>query len=192
MIRKFKKGLACALVAALTFAAAAPVTADAADSPTKAPVTETKKDVVGSTGGVKATVNTSKNGSATLKAVAKTSKKSVSVGSTVTVNGVKYTVKTVDAKAFANCTKATSITLPTTIANIKASAFTGAKKVKTVVLKSTGAVKVNKKAFKGVSTKKMTIKVNKKMSKKNYNALVKALRKAGFKGKIKRTAKSYK
>ena len=62
--------------------------------------------------------------------------------------------------------------------------FTGAKKVKTIVLKGKKSITVKKGAFKGVNTKKVTIKVNKKMSKKEFKKLKKALKKAGFKGKV--------
>lgn len=194
MIRNFKKGLACALVAALTLATAAPVAAaDAVKSPVKAPEATAAKDVTSTTvvKGVDAKVNTGKSGVATLASVEKTDKTSISVAATVTVKGVEYKVTTVAPNAFADCAKATKITLPTTIKAVKANAFTGAKKVKMIVLKSNGKVSVNKSAFKGLSTKKMTIKINKKMSKANYNRLVKQLRKAGFKGKIKRTIYSY-
>jgi len=45
-------------------------------------------------------------------------------------------------------------------------------------------VKIKKAAFKGVSTSKMTIKVT-SMSKSEYKAFVKQLKKAGYKGKVK-------
>lgn len=185
MIRKFKKGLACALVAALTFAAAAPVAVDAADSPTTAPAPKKEQNVVAdkSTTGITPTVNTGKSGVATLTSVKKTSKKTVTVASTVKVNGVSYKVTTIDAKAFANCTKATKVSLPSTVKTIKKNAFTGAKKLKTIVLKN-NTVKVKNGAFKGLKTSKMTIKV-KKMSSKKFKAFKKALKKAGFKGKVK-------
>lgn len=110
--------------------------------------------------------------------------KSVTVSATVKVNGVTYKVTTVNAKAFAKATKATKITLPASIKLINKSAFTGAKKVKTIVLKGKKSITVKKGAFKGVNTKKVTIKVNKKMSKKEFKKLKKALKKAGFKGKV--------
>ena len=158
---------------ATSYAATSPVV-----SPTK-PVTET---------GVKADngtkVNTSSNGTATVTAVKKTTKKSVSVASKVTVDGVKYTVTKIGANTFANAKKATKVTLPATIESIGAKAFTGVKSVKTIVINSKKAVKVSKTAFKGVDTKKMTIKVT-NMSKKQLKAFKENLKKAGFKGKVK-------
>ena len=46
-------------------------------------------------------------------------------------------------------------------------------------------LKVEKGAFKGLKTDKMTIKLNKKMPKKQSAKFKKALKKAGFKGTIK-------
>ena len=66
-------------------------------------------------------------------------------------------------------------------------AFTGAKSVKTIVIKS-ASVKVDKTAFKGVDTKKMTIKVS-GMSAKQLKAFKAQLKKAGFKGTVKKVSK---
>ena len=134
--------------------------------------------------GAKTTVKTTENGTAAIKKV-KSSKKSVTVSSTVKVDGVEYKVTTIEANAFANCKKATKITLPSTVKTIKKKAFTGAKKVKTIVVKSKKAVTVKKGAFKGVDTKKVTIKAS-KMSKKQLKKFKKTLKKAGFKGKVKK------
>ena len=135
-------------------------------------------------GGAKTTVKTTENGTAAIKKV-KSSKKSVTVSSTVKVEGVEYKVTTIEANAFANCKKATKITLPSTVKTIKKKAFTGAKKVKTIVVKSKKAVTVKKGAFKGINTKKITIKAS-KMSKKQLKKFKKTLKKAGFKGKVKK------
>ena len=135
-------------------------------------------------GGVKATVKTTDDGTAVVKDV-KSSKKSVTVSSTVKVDGVEYKVTTIEANAFANCKKATKIALPATVKTIKKEAFTGAKKVKTIVVKSKKAVTVKKGAFKGVDTQKITIKAS-KMSKKQLKKFKKELKKAGFKGKVKK------
>ena len=116
----------------------------------------------------------------------KTNKKEVSISSKVVVDGVKYTVTRIEAKTFANAPKATKVTLPSTITSLGAQAFTGAKSLKTIVIKSKTTVKVNKDAFKNVDTKKMTIKVTQNMSLAQYKAFKKQLRAAGFKGTIKR------
>ena len=71
MVRKIKKGLACALVAALAFTCAAPVTASAANnSPatSKQPVAQ-KNASANIAKGVKATVSTTAKGQATLTSV---------------------------------------------------------------------------------------------------------------------------
>lgn len=181
MIKAMKKVLVCTMAAALALGTAA--TAGAAASPTTSVEPEAQSNVKADNG---SKVSTTDSGKATLNAVKKSSKKKVSVSSTVEVDGVEYTVTTIGAKAFANCKKATQITLPKTIKKINKNAFKGAKKLKTIVLKGTKVITVKKGAFSGLKTKKMTIKVSKKMSKKNFNKLKKALKKAGFKGKVKK------
>lgn len=186
MMKAVKKILACTLAAAIALGGAN--AAYAAKSPTTSVEPEKQQNVVADSkmNGVTPKVDTKKDGTAAISAIKKTDKKEVTVSSTVTVDGVKYKVTTVDAKAFANCTKATKVTLPATIKTINAGAFTGAKKLKTITLSGTKAVTVKKGAFKGVNTKKMTIKVSKKMSKKELKKLKKTLKKAGFKGKVKK------
>ena len=153
----------------------------ATDSATVAPAPEKQTNVKADNG---AKVSTAANGTATVKALPKTTKKSVTVASKVVVDGVSYKVTAIGAKAFANATKATTITLPASIKTIGAQAFTGAKSVKTIVIKS-ASVKV---AFKGVNTKKMTIKVS-GMSAKQLKAFKAQLKKAGFKGTVKKVSK---
>lgn len=177
-----KKVLVCAMATALTLGSAGEVSA-ATQSPVESVKPVTKKNVKAANG---SKVDTNKKGTAILKSVKKTNKKSVTVSSKVTVKGVKYKVTTINAKAFVNAKKATKITLPDTIKTISKSAFTGAKKLKTLVLKGKKSITVKKGAFKGLNTKKITIRVNKKMSKKQFNKLKKALKKAGFKGKLKK------
>ena len=150
----------------------------ATDSATVAPAPEKQTNVKADNG---------VNGTATVKALPKTTKKSVTVASKVVVDGVSYKVTAIGAKAFANATKATTVTLPASIKTIGAQAFTGAKSVKTIVIKS-ASVKVDKTAFKGVDTKKMTIKVS-GMSAKQLKAFKAQLKKAGFKGTVKKVSK---
>lgn len=186
MKKMVKKVLACALAAVLTVGAAS-----SAMAATSSPTTSTKpvaKPNVTTTNGSK--VDTKKDGTATMNKIpaAQAKKKQVTVSSTVTVNGVKYKVTTVDARAFLKATKATTITLPATITKINKNAFTGAKKLKTLKFKSkkVASMTIQKGAFKGLSTKKMTIRVSKSLTKKQYNRLVKKLKAAGFKGKVKK------
>ena len=178
---KKSKIVALTLVTALALSVAPNV--NAAESPQAGPAASAQKNV--KTDGSKATVNTNENGTAAISGV-KSSKKSVVVAATVKVDGVKYSVTVIETGAFLKCKKATKIVLPASTKLIKKKAFTGAKKLKTVVFKGKKVVKVKKGAFNGLATKKVTIKVNKKMSKSNFKKFKKALKKAGFKGKIKR------
>lgn len=155
----------------------------ATDSATVAPAPEQQTNAKTDNG---TKVSTSTEGNARIKGLPTSvaSKKSVTVPSKITVDGVSYTVATLGKGALANATKATKITLPSTITAIGNYSFKGATSVKTVVVTSTKAVKVSSKAFKGVNTKKMTIKVT-KMSTKQFKAFKAQLKKAGFKGTVK-------
>ena len=189
MVQAFKKILVCTLATALTFGLAQSASASTkkVESTSMAVKPQTKKNVTAAkTGGVVSTVDTKASGTATIKSIKKTSKKSVTVPGKVKVNGVTYTVTTIAANTFKNCKKMTKVSIPASIKTISSKAFTGAKKLKSITLKSTKAITVKKGAFKGLNTKKMTIKVNKKMSKKQFKKLQKSLKKAGFKGKIKK------
>lgn len=185
MKKMVKKVLACALAAVLTVGAAGSALAAPSPNTSKEPSKQTNTTT---TNGSK--VDTKKDGTATMNKIpAKDAKKKqVTVSSTVTVNGVKYKVTTVDAKAFSNAKKATTITLPATITKISKGAFTGATKLTKLQLKGkkVASMTIQKGAFKGLSTKKMTIRVSKSLTKKQYNKLVKKLKKAGFKGKVKK------
>lgn len=184
MIRKVLVGV---MAAAMMLGTTATAFAAGTDSATVVETKPEKQTNVKAENGYK--VNTSSSGKATVSAVPKTSKTSVTISSKVEVDGVKYTVTRIEAKTFENAKKATKVTLPSTITSIGAKAFTGADKVKTIAITSKDTVKVSKDAFKGVNTKKMTItvKVSKKgMTTSEYNAFVKSLKKAGFKGKIKK------
>jgi len=180
MKKLMKKALVGILAATMMFGSVCTAYA-ATGSATVAPE-PTKQESVKADNGTK--VNTSSNGTATVTAVKKTTKKSVSVASKVTVDGVKYTVTEIGAKTFANAKKATKVTLPATITSIGAKAFTGAKALKTIKINSK-KVKVDKAAFKGVNTKKMTIQLPAKATKAEKKALKKAFQKAGFKGTFK-------
>lgn len=190
MTKLFKKVLVMALAATLTFGSTT-----SAFAATKSPVvsvtpedaTKVKADTKN---GVKATVNTSKKGTAKVVSIAKTTKKSVTISSKLTVDGVDYKVTTLSAKAFANCTKVETITLPSTITSIAKSVFTGTpKSLKKIVFNNKKAITVKSGAFKGVDTKKITINVTASMSKTEYKKFVKNLQNAGFKGTIKQLTK---
>ena len=106
------------------------------------------------------------NKKATLVTVTKSKRakiKTKSVGVSFKKDGVKYTVNKIAKNAFKGC-----------------------KKLKKITYKGKVALTVQKGAFSGLKTKKITFKVTKKMSKANFKKLKKNLKKAGFKGKIKR------
>lgn len=176
MVNLVKKFATIAL--AMTLAVGAVVPAAAATSPTTG--TKAKAVTKSSVTYNKATYSTNKNGTAALKSE-KSGKKSVTVN-TVKYKKVTYKVTAINAKAFAK-SKATTVTVGANVKTIKKNAFKSSK-VKTIKFAGKKVVTVKKNAFKGSKVK--TIKVTKKMSKKNFNKFKKALKKAGFKGKIKR------
>ena len=108
MKKLMKKALVGILAATMMFGSVCTAYA-ATGSATEAPA-PTKQENVKADNGTK--VNTSSNGTATVTAEKKTTKKSVSVASKVTVDGVKYTVTKIGANTFANAKKATKVTLP--------------------------------------------------------------------------------
>lgn len=184
MFKAIKKVLVCALAATVALGSAG-VSQAATKSPTTSVQPTKQEDVKAEkTNGIVPTVDTSKNGTATLTEIKKTDKKAVTVPASVTVDGVEYKVTKITAGTFKNVAKATKVTIPATITTIGKGAFTGAKNVKTVVLNTKKAITVKKGAFKGVDTTKMTIKVSKKMSAKELKKLKKTLKAAGFKGTV--------
>lgn len=185
-MKGFKKFLAGMMVAAVAMAAA-PVVSFAATSPSVSVEPEKQTEVTAEKkNGIEITVNTTKDGKATIDVIEATEKKSVTVASKVTVDGVSYTVTKISANAFTNCTKASKVTLPSTITTIGAKAFSGNKTIKNIVLSSKKAPTISKTAFKGANTKKMTITYSAKMSKSEDKKLKTALKKAGFKGTVKK------
>ena len=103
------------------------------------------------------------------------------------INDRLDTVTVIKAKAFAKkAKKAKKIVIPATIKRVNKKGFTGTKKLKTIIVKGTKSFTVKKGAFKKVNSKKITVKVNKKMKAKEFKKLKKNLKKAGFKGKIKK------
>lgn len=189
MNRFIKKVLVSALSATMLLGSVTTAFA-ATSSVTTAPQPVKQTDAVSKTeSGLKVTVDTKASGKAAVTEIAKTNKKTVKVDAKVEVDGVKYTVTSIEANAFENAAKATKISLPSTITKIGADAFAGCDNVKTIVITSNSTVKVNKDAFGGVDTSKMTIKVTVSktgMSNAEYKAFVKSLKKAGFKGTIKK------
>ncbi len=191
MRKAMKKALSLVLAAAVTLAGVQSVRA-ATPSPATSVKPQRQESVQSNTTstGIKVTVDTKKDGTAATTTIKQTKKTEVKLTSTVTVNGVKYKVTTISANTFSKCTNAKKVTLPSTITKIGAKAFSGvSKKLKTIVLDVKKAPTISKTAFKGVDTRKMTIKVSADMSKKQLEKLKKALKKAGFKGKVQKLKK---
>ena len=140
------------------------VGAAASAAPTASPAKKAEPKAQAAVAVESVTVDTTADGTATIAKV-DVKKKKVTVPTTVTVGGVEYTVT-----------------------SIAKGAFKGLKKNAVVSINTTKSLKVAKKAFKG-NTKKVTIKVNKKMSKKELKKFKKALKKAGFQGKVKKALK---
>ena len=132
------------------------------------------------------TTQTNKKGTLKIKGAKAVSKSKATVPATLTVNGVTYKVTSLGTKSLSNWRKVKTIVLSENVNTIQKSAFQNCKKLRTIIVKNAKPTKFYAKAFKGVNTKKITIKFSKKMSKKNYRKSVKLLKKIGFKGKIKR------
>ena len=108
--------------------------------------------------------------------------KTITVPSTVTVDGVTYKVTAIADNAFKNNKKVTKVVIPSNIITIGKNAFNGCSKLKTIQIKSTKLTSksISKNAFKGIS-KKVTIKV----PKKKLKAYKKLFRKKGLSKKVK-------
>lgn len=190
MMKGIKKFAVVALAAVMTIAGTCTAFA-ATGSPTTSvtPVVNKKVTATVSADAPKAKVTTSKKGTATVETLGKTTAKTVKVASKVTVDGVSYTVTTLGTGAFAKCGEETKkVSLPKTITKIESKAFTGSS-LKKIDVYSTKSITVSKTAFKGVDTKSMTIKVTKKMSSTELKKFKKALKAAGYKGKVVRMTK---
>ena len=187
-MNKFVKKLLVGILAGTMVLGSVSTAFAATGSATVAPQPEKQTSVKAekTSTGITPIVNTKKDGTATITTVKKTTKTTVTLTSKVTVDGVDYKVTSIGANTFKNCTKIKTAVLPSTVTSIGSKAFSGAKTLKTITFNTTKKVTVSKTAFQGVDTKKMTIKVSKKMSSKNYTALKKALKAAGFKGTIKK------
>ncbi|WP_051638695.1 leucine-rich repeat protein [Butyrivibrio sp. NC2002] len=97
-----------------------------------------------------------------------TKAKKVTIPSTVTIDGEKFTVTEIAANAFKNDKTVTTITIPASIKKINSNAFKNAKNLKKINVKGAKLETVKKNAFNGIK-KNATIKVtgaNKKANKK--------------------------
>ncbi len=105
--------------------------------------------------------------------------KTLTIPSSVTINGITYKVTGVRAKAFKNNKKISRVTIGSNLAAIGKEAFSGCKNLKNITIKSTKLTSVGKNAIKNIH-KKAVIKCPSKKLKK-YKSLFKA--KTGFKKK---------
>lgn len=106
---------------------------------------------------------------------------SYKVPKTVTINGKKVKVTTIESNAFKGAKKLKKVTVASNVKTIKANAFKNCKKLKTIVIDNAN-VKIKKNAFKGCKT--ITFKVKKSQIKKFTKMLKKA--KIGCKYKVKK------
>ena len=108
-------------------------------------------------------------------------KKGTIGGSLTTVDGISYMVTVIKSKSLRTAKKLKTLRIGEYVRLIQKKAFYGSK-IKTVKFVGKKVVAIKKGAFKKSKVKKIII--TKKMSKKNFKKMKKALRKAGYKGKI--------
>lgn len=154
------------------------------------------KSAVAGSGPSKATHTATGNSTVTYKRTASLSAKTLSVPSTVKINGKTYKVTKISDKAFNNA-KATSVTIGSNLTVINAKTFAGASKMKTLTLGS-GIKKIAARAFATnkkltkivVKTKKLAAKASVKNALKS--SAVKTIQvKVGSTGQNKTYAKKY-
>ena len=146
----------------------------------KAPLAKGKKFKIGKN---EYKVTVSQTGAAEVAYTKNTNKKatSVTIGATVTYDGVTYKVTSVGAKAFKGNKKLKKVVIGANVKSIAANAFYGCKSLKTIIINSKVLKSVGKNAIKGIN-KKAVIKAP-KAKLKNYKKLFKA--KTGFKKTMK-------
>lgn len=100
--------------------------------------------------------------------------KSVTIPSTVKVDGISYKVTSVDANAFSGCKNLQKVVLGANITKVSANTFSKCSGLNTIVIKSTKLTSENlsKRAFKGISSKTV-IKVPKNKVKTYQKLFVK-------------------
>lgn len=108
----------------------------------------------------KVLTSSAKGGTVTFVKPASKNNTKFTVPSTVKISGLTYKVTKIEKNAFKNNTKLTSVTINKNMINIGANAFSGAKKLNKITIKSTSLKTVGKNAFKGIKSK-ATIKVPK-------------------------------
>ena len=106
---------------------------------------------------------------------------SITVQSTVAVDGVTCTVTEINANAFKGFKKLKKVTIGSNVTKVGNAAFSGCKNLKTIKIQSKTLKTFGKKALKGTNAK-LTVKVPKKMNPvKLRSKLIKQIKKAGNK-----------
>lgn len=121
-------------------------------------------------------------GTVTFVKPASKTNKNFTVPDTVKIQGLTYTVIKIEKNAFKNNKNLKTVTIGKNITEIGASAFAGAKKLKTIKIQSTVLNKVGKKAFKGINAKAKI-----KVPKAKLKAYKKTLKGKGQKSTVKIT-----
>ena len=104
----------------------------------------------------------------------------ITIPDTVTLSdGTKANVTSVSAAAFKNNPKLKKVTIGKYVRKIEKSTFSGKKKLKTIIIKSSNLTSIGKNAFKNINSK-ATIRV----PKKKLKAYKKLLKKAGLSKKV--------
>ena len=100
--------------------------------------------------------------------------KTITIPATVKKDGVTYKVTSIAAKAFKNNKKITKVTIGSNVKSVGKEAFSGCKKLKSIIIKTTKLTNksVGSKAFSGTN-KKVKVKVPAKKL-KAYKKLLKA------------------
>ncbi len=128
----------------------------------------------------KVTKSDAKKGTVTATKV-KASKKA-EIPATVKIDGYTFKVTKIEAKAFQNGKKLTSVTIGANVTSIGAKAFYKCSKLKKIVFKGTKAPTIGKQAFKGTAAK-CKVTLPKKMAKKQKSLIKSRLKKAGLSSK---------
>lgn len=177
------KAFACMLAASVSLGSAVPAAA-ATSSPEKPPVLKEQPSV--KTDDQLWILQVYKNGrtKALFRAKA-TGTKTFKIPKKVKIQGITCQINELGAESLDKLDSVTKIILPSTVTKLNAKSFAGCKNLKTIVFRKGKRFPVIRKdAFKGLNTKKMTIRISKKFSKKHFKIITRRLRTKGFKGKI--------
>ncbi len=122
------------------------------------PTNQHKNGMKAESGNATYVITSVKNKTASFYKFTNKKKKTYTVPDYVKIDGVKYKVTKISAKAFKNNKKLKKVTIGKNVTNIGKQAFYGCKNLKTIIVKTTKLKSVGKQAFKGIH-KKAIIKV---------------------------------